>query len=211
LRGATPVHAFRQLRIAATTVAATTAGLFRMATGRGERRPLVLAPGDVAPDFELEGSDGRTYRLADSRGREAVVVAWFPKAFTGGCTIECESLGRSTPAFRQFHAKVFGASLDRPATNRRFAESMGIDVPILSDTTGAVARAYGVIGASGFAHRWTFYIGVDGRILDIDKGVDVASHGDTVARRLEELQIPRLASGAADHKLAGNGQAGVQP
>jgi len=55
-----------------------------MATGGANRGDVTLAPGDVAPDFELPGSDGRTYRLSDFRGKNAVVVAWFPKAFTGG-------------------------------------------------------------------------------------------------------------------------------
>jgi peroxiredoxin Q/BCP len=187
------VTPFKQLRIVATTVAATVAGLFNVAARRGERQGVALKPGDLAPGFELAGSDGRTYRLADSRGREAVVVAWFPKAFTGGCTAQCESLGRSSPALRCFTVKYFGASVDPPVTNRNFARSMGIDYPILSDPGGTVARAYGVLGASGFAHRWTFYIGPDGRILDIDKHVRVSSHGEDVATRLGGLNVSRPA------------------
>jgi thioredoxin-dependent peroxiredoxin len=185
------VDVWKRLRIAATTVAAVLSGLFALATGRGERRPVVLCPGDMAPDFELMGSDGRIYRLADSRGREAVVVAWFPKAFTGGCTAECASLGKSRPRLDRFEARVFGASLDRPATNRRFAESLGLDYPILSDPDGTVARAFGVVGRSGFPSRWTFYIDRNGRILEIDKRVQTASHGDAVLARLDGLGISR--------------------
>jgi peroxiredoxin Q/BCP len=177
----------------ATTVAATVVGLFNVAARRGERQRVTLKAGDLAPDFELAGSDGRTYRLADSRGREAVVVAWFPKAFTVGCTAQCESLGRSSPALRGFTVRYFGASVDPPASNRNFARSMGIDYPILSDPGGTVARAYGVLGASGFARRWTFYIGADGCILDIDKHVRAALHGEDVAARLGGLNISRQA------------------
>jgi len=187
----TSVRSFKLLRTVATTVAATAVGLFAMATSREKGARVILKPGDLAPDFELAGSDGRSHRLSDSRGREAVVLAWFPKAFTGGCTRECESLRQSAPALRSFAAKYVGASGDRPATNQGFARSLGVDYPILSDPGGAVARAYGVLGASGFPKRWTFYIGADGRILDIDKHVRVASHGDDVAARLEELKIPR--------------------
>ncbi|HEX4346281.1 MAG TPA: redoxin domain-containing protein [Vicinamibacterales bacterium] len=187
----TLVDVFKQLRIGATTVAATAAGLFTMATGRGDRAPVTLEPGDAAPGFTLMGSDGQTHRLADSHGREAVVVAWFPKAFTGGCTKECESIGRSRRQLDCFAAQVFGASADRPETNKRFAASMGVGFPILSDPGGAVARAYGVLGSSGFPRRWTFYIGADGRILDIDKRVETASHGDTIAARLEQLGVSR--------------------
>ena len=51
-----------------------------------------LAVGDPAPDFSLPGSDGKTHSMADYRGKQAVVIAWFPRAFTSGCTIECKSL-----------------------------------------------------------------------------------------------------------------------
>ena len=68
---------------------------------------------------------------------------------------------------------------------------MGVGFPILSDPDGTVARAYGVLGASGFPKRWTFYIGTDGRILDIDKRVETASHGAAIAARLDELKVSR--------------------
>lgn len=183
----------KRLRIAATTVSALAVGLVTMATRREAGDRVELAVGDIAPDFELPGSDGRTYRLADYRGSHVVVIAWFPKAFTGGCTAECESLGRSSSTIRGAHGRVFGASVDRLEVNRRFAETMGIDYPILSDTNKAVARLYGVLGASGFAERWTFYIGLDGRIVEIDRHVRAVSHGKDVAARLERLGISRQA------------------
>ncbi len=74
----------RLIRTIGATATALTCGAVTMATGGSDRGEVTLAPGDVAPDFELAGSDGRTYRLSDFRGREAVVVAWFPKAFTPG-------------------------------------------------------------------------------------------------------------------------------
>ena len=83
--------------------------------------------------------------------------------------------------------RYFAASVDSVETNRRFAESLGVSYPILSDPTKEVARAYGVLAPSGFASRWTFYIGADGRILEIDKKVSPGSHGADVARRLTEL------------------------
>lgn len=183
----------RVLRIGATTVAATATGVMNRVTGRGESHPVQLKAGDPAPDFALPGSDGRRHRLSDLRGRDAVVIAWFPKAYTPGCTRECESLGSSGAVLGQFKVRYFGASVDDPETSRRFAASLGIDYPVLSDPDQKVARAYGVIGASGFPSRWTFYIGSDGRILDIDKHVHVATHGQDVASRLTELGIPRQA------------------
>jgi len=88
---------------------------------------------------------------------------------------------------RQLGAAYFAASVDDADTNRRFAESLGLTYPILSDATKEVARAYGVLGASGYASRWTFYIGADGRILDIDKKVSAASHGRDIVARLTQL------------------------
>lgn len=72
-----------RLRTFLTTVAATVVGIVNVAT-RPSESSIELKPGDTAPDFVLPGSDGRTYRLGDFVGRRAVVLAWFPKAFTGG-------------------------------------------------------------------------------------------------------------------------------
>lgn len=87
---------------------------------------------------------------------------------------------------KRLHVRYFGASVDTPETNARFAGSLGVDYPILSDPTRAVARAYGVLGASGFASRWTFYIGSDGRVLDVDRKVSASSHGRDIVARMKE-------------------------
>ncbi len=71
--------------------------------------------------------------------------------------------------------------------NTRFAESLGIGYPILSDPTKEVARAYGVLGLTGLASRWTFYIGSDGIIRDIDRTVSASTHGPTVVERARAL------------------------
>ena len=85
--------------------------------------------------------------------------------------------------------QYFAASVDSVDANRRFAASLGVPYPVLSDPTKEVARAYGVLAPSGFASRWTFYIGLDGRILDIDRHVRTASHGPDVATRLTALGV----------------------
>ncbi len=85
----------------------------------------------------------------------------------------------------------FAASVDTPEENTKFAQHVEADYPILADPGKETAKAYGVLGASGFANRWTFYVGVDGKILHIDKGVKVSSAGPDVAAKLGELSIAK--------------------
>jgi peroxiredoxin Q/BCP len=81
--------------------------------------------------------------------------------------------------------------VDDAETNKKFAEHTGADYPILSDAAKEVAKAYGVLGMSGMASRWTFYIGPDGKILHIDKGVKVSTAGADIAAKLGELGIAK--------------------
>jgi thioredoxin-dependent peroxiredoxin len=74
-------------------------------------------------------------------------------------------------------------------TNTRFAESLKLDYPILSDPTKETARAYGVLGLTGMASRWTFYIGADGRILEVDRRVSARTHGSDVVATLKRLGV----------------------
>jgi peroxiredoxin Q/BCP len=83
------------------------------------------------------------------------------------------------------------ASVDPPERNRAFAESLGADFPILSDPSGEVARAYGVVDSGrSVARRWTFYIDPDGVVRRVDREVDPLRHGDAIAERLAELGFP---------------------
>lgn len=90
---------------------------------------------------------------------------------------------------RRLGVKYFAASVDTPETNSSFAASLGLDYPILSDPSKTVARAYGVLGATGYAQRWTFFISGDGRILAIDKGVKPGTHGADVVEKLRRLGV----------------------
>lgn len=83
---------------------------------------------------------------------------------------------------------LYAASVDTPETNKRFAQSLDLDYPILSDPERKAAAAYGVAGQGG-ALRWTFYIGTDGRILHIDKQVTPSTHGRAIAQQLAELGV----------------------
>lgn len=148
-----------------------------------------LEVGDSAPDFNLDGSDGNTYRLSDFKDRQAVVIAWFPKAYTSGCTIECKSLAQNGHLIRKFDVTYFMASVDPLADNIGFAKEQEADFPLLSDPTKEAARAYGVLSPMGFASRHTIYIGKDGRVLAIDKQVRPATSAEDIAAKLGALAI----------------------
>jgi len=149
-----------------------------------------LKVGDPAPAFSLQGSDGKTYTLEQFKGKSAVVIAWFPKAFTGGCTKECKSLRANSKALKELKVAYFTASVDTPEENKRFAESLDLDYAILSDPGKTTANDYGVINpARGFANRWTFYIDKEGIIRAIDKQVKVDNAGADVAAKLKELNL----------------------
>lgn len=173
-----------------SVLAALLLTLLSSPSGSGWVVAAELKPGDPAPAFALPGSDGKTYKLEDFRGKQAVVVAWFPKAFTSGCTAECKSLKENGKAVRKFDVAYFTASCDEPDLNKKFAESLELDYPILSDPARTVAAAYGVVDENvHWARRWTFFIGVDGKILAIDKAVETATHADDVAARLAKLGV----------------------
>lgn len=150
-----------------------------------------LAVGAPAPGWKLQGSDGKTYALADFRGKQTVVMAWFPKAGTPGCTAELRDMRDNAAKIEAYDATVFLISLDSPERNAEFAEAEGAKQVILSDPTGATAKAYGVAGAGGFfAKRWTFYVDKDGTVAAIDEHVKTDSAGSDIARKLGELGYP---------------------
>lgn len=151
-----------------------------------------LAVGTAAPAFSLQGSDGKTYALSDFAGKEGVVLAWFPKAFTGGCTAELQSLTDSAATIASYEAAVFMVSFDAPEKNAEFAKSLDSKLVLLSDPKGDTANAYGVssLGAM-YAKRWTFYIDTAGTIVAIDKDVKTDSAGPDIAKKLGLLGYPK--------------------
>ena len=153
---------------------------------------VALEVGEMAPDFRLPGADGKTYQLSDYRGKQAVVLAWFPMANTYGCTIECKSLAENGDKIRQFDVTYFMASVDPLADNQDFSAQTNADFPILSDEDKSVAKAYGVLGLLGVAKRHTVYIGKDGRVLKIDTKVRPETSAEDMVRNLAELGVARV-------------------
>ena len=184
-----------------------TAGLAAaLVAGVMAQAPAELKVGDMAPDFTMQGTDGKTHRLSDYRGKQAVVVAWFPAAFTQGCTIECKSLAENGDKIRKFDVAYFMASVDPIEKNAEFAKATSVtlngragqtvvdkkeaDFPLLSDPDKSVATRYGVLNAErGVANRWTFYIDKSGRIAAIDKAVRPATSAEDMLTKLGEIKV----------------------
>lgn len=151
-----------------------------------------LKVGDKAPDFTLKASDGKTYSLADFKGKKGVVIAWFPKAFTRGCTAECKSFKDGSESLKGTNIAYFTASVDPvdgEKGNKAFAKSLGIEYPILSDPEKSTAKAFGVLNAAGMASRVTFYIDKEGVIKEIDKKVNTTNAADDVVSKVKSLGI----------------------
>ena len=132
----------------------------------------MLAPGDLAPAFELTADDGSTVRLQDLRGQR-VVVYFYPKDDTPGCTRQAEALRDDYPAFERGGVTVFGISPDSAESHARFRAKFSLPFRLLADPDHAVADAYGVWGektsygkTSMGIRRASFVIDAEGRILD---------------------------------------------
>lgn len=157
-----------------------------------------LEVGDTAPEFTLQASDGNTYSLDQFKGKQAIVIAWYPMAFTHGCTIECKSLAENGHLLKQFDVTYFMASVDSLEKNTSFAKSTKADFPLLSDPTKKVAKAYDVLALYGFPKRHTIYISKEGKILMVDRKINAATSAEDMAANLEKLGIPRIALSLAN-------------
>lgn len=149
-----------------------------------------LKVGDRAPSFQMTGSDGKVYKAEDFIGKKTVVIAWFPRAFTGGCTKECKSMREAGAQLREFNVAYFTASTDTVEKNAEFAKSLDLDYPILCDPEGKNAELFGVLRPDGkAANRVTFIISKEGKIASIDSQVKTQSHGEDLVKALESLGV----------------------
>jgi peroxiredoxin Q/BCP len=184
----------KTMKMTLTTPFAAILGILALAIA-----PLAsaLEVGDKAPDFTLQASDGNTYSLSDFVGEQPLVIAFFPAAFTGGCTIQCKAIRDSSREIKSFDVGYFMASVDDVQRNRDFANEYELDFPVLADPEKTVAEAFGVLNARGFANRWTFYIDAEGTVVKIDRETNPNTAGQDLTRNMAELGFPRLEQTAA--------------
>ena len=150
-----------------------------------------LEIGANAPNFALKDQTGKTHKLSDYKGK-TVVVAFYPKDDTPGCTAEMCSLRDGMEQFKAKGVVVLGVSVQDTTSKKAFASKNRLSFPLLADTEKSTAKAYGVLGANGVAERVTFIIAQDGTIKNIDRASRLtrldtkvfSSHAATLAQML---------------------------
>jgi peroxiredoxin Q/BCP len=154
--------------------------------------PLV-EEGKKAPAFSLKDQDGKTHRLADYAGRP-VVLYFYPKDDTPGCTKESCAFRDNLPAFKKSKAAIFGVSILDETSKKRFADKFDLTFPLLADADHAVAEKYGVWQKKSLYGRQfmgivrtTFLIDADGKIAKRWDNVKVDGHAEDVLAAVQQL------------------------
>jgi thioredoxin-dependent peroxiredoxin len=154
----------------------------------------MVGDGDEAPDFVLQGADGKSVKLSDLKGHR-VVVYFYPKDDTSGCTKEALDFSELKPEFDKLKTKIFGISPDGAKAHAKFSAKHGLKVTLLTDEEKAAIQAYGVwaekkmYGKSYMGvERSTFLIGPDGKIVKAWRGVKVPGHAAEVLAALKKQQ-----------------------
>ena len=143
----------------------------------------MLTAGAEAPDFTASTADGAPFTLSSLRGRP-VVLYFYPKANSPGCTVEARGFTEHFPDFVRAGIAVVGVSADTVGAQARFREKCAIPYPLVADRDRSIARSYGVLGLLGMAKRVTFFLNEEGRIVEVLDGILPRPH---VRRALERL------------------------
>ncbi len=145
------------------------------------------AVNDDAPSFELPDQTGKVHTLEDYKG-QWVVLYFYPKNNTPGCTTEACEFRDNIFAFRRMNAQIIGVSLDDVESHKEFAEEYNLPFPLLADTEGTLAKSYDVLGYMGtMAKRQTFVINPEGKIAKHYEKVRPDVHSEEVLKDLETL------------------------
>jgi thioredoxin-dependent peroxiredoxin len=149
-------------------------------------------PGSAAPDFNLPSQESASVSLKDYRG-SWVVLYFYPKDQTPGCTREAHNFQTDQSKYAERHAVVLGVSVDSVDSHKKFCAKEGLNFKLLADSDGKVSRAYGSLTnllVVKFAARHTFLIDPSGKVAKAYTSVDPARHSEEVLAALDQLQKP---------------------
>lgn len=153
-------------------------GLSLLLGTTGAAAAAELKAGDPAPAFTAKGDDGKEYSLESLKGRY-VVLYFYPKDDTPGCTAQAKGFRDDYEKFEELGAIVLGVSLDDATSHRAFREKYDLNFPLLTNGK-ELAKAYGVPVRLGFASRQTFVIGKDGKLLHVFRKVNPRGHSEEI-------------------------------
>jgi len=142
-----------------------------------EARPV---EGQAAPDFALKSDDGRTVKLSDYKGKNVVVLYFYPKDETPGCTKEACAFRDSFKQFKDAGIEVLGVSTDTAASHQEFKKHQSLNFTLLADDQKEVSKQYGVLMTAGYASRVTFVIDKQGVVRKVYEKVSPAEHANEV-------------------------------
>jgi peroxiredoxin Q/BCP len=151
------------------------------------------AVGEKAPAFSLPSQDGSTVSLAQTKGKW-VVLYFYPKDFTSGCTVEAHNFQRDLAKYEKLKAVILGVSLDSVTSHKDFCAKEGLSFKLLSDADHAMTKAYGSLAKSGdteYAARNTFLVDPAGVVRKVYVKVNPSAHSDDVLKDLAELQAAK--------------------
>ncbi|HKN06785.1 MAG TPA: peroxiredoxin [Thermoplasmata archaeon] len=146
----------------------------------------MVAVGDTAPDFVAPNQDGTSFRLSSLRG-SPVILYFYPKADTPGCTTESKGFRDVHGEYLAKKVHIVGVSVDDCPEQKAFAQKYGLPFPLIADTSKAVSKAYGVLGPRGSDRRVTFLIDAQGKVLDV---VDASSPDPHLERARARFLTP---------------------
>jgi len=153
----------------------------------------MLRRGDPAPSFSGTTNEGRVFSIDAARGRP-LIVFFYPKAGTPGCTAEARGFAEHYAELRDAGVSVVGVSVDSVESQSKFAADCRLPFPLVSDPERSVARAYGVLGLLGFARRTTFFVGADGRIDEVVQGMLPGPHVRRALQRFRQDSAGRAST-----------------
>ena len=162
-------------------------GTLRLMTAETQQQPEVGKP---APDFSLTTGEGAQVSLKDYHGKW-VVLYFYPKDFTSGCTMEAHNFQRDLSKYEQTGAVILGVSVDTAQSHKDFCAKEGLNLKLLADPDAKVSNEYGSVmdyKGSKLAARNTFIINPKGEIAKVYTGVKPAGHSEQVLKDLAELK-----------------------
>lgn len=156
-----------------------------------DEKQVELAEGNTAPDFIMKDKHGKTTKLSELRGKKNVVVYFYPRDFTSGCTMEATEFSRDYKKFTDAGIEIVGISPDGEESHQKFREKMGMPYPLVADAENDVSKKYGVYGMKSFMgreymgiNRSTFLVDKSGKIVKIFRKVKPAGHSKEVLQAL---------------------------